>query len=56
MTIDGEALLPRPGQPNFVADEKLLTKWDPVYKKEAIDEAMHKKSLTWLVKNWRNGR
>ena len=43
VTIRGEALLPSPGEPDFVCGRNAVQWWDPPNEKEVIDEVMRKK-------------
>lgn len=43
VTIRGEALLPAPGEPDFVCSRNAVTTWDPPHEKETIDQVMRQK-------------
>lgn len=48
VTIYGEAMLPAPGEPDFVCSRNAIKAWDPPDDEEPIDEGMCQKILALI--------
>jgi hypothetical protein len=45
VTIYGEALLPSPGEPDFVCGRASIKTWDPPHEKDALTEGARKQII-----------